>query len=325
MTDASAGHEFTGYFLHEDNGFNSSPNDSDPKVFGAEQRLEQAEGSNNATEVMMPASKTPVDVIEQAFNGAWSVSFTYTNPWWLNFIAGAPSTTDNGNGSYTHSWDTSTDPQSQQIVIGRKDNGKERVLTGCVCANATARATVDGGTEVTLSGAYAEEDVRNPASLETQPSLQHDPMTFHHVDLLFDGSSVALAQEASLDFAPNVSLVRELGNRIAVDYVGQQLVPQISFGKLIDAGETTYLEDLYGGSTSVQTNIDSTDSMTLSFNNDVSAGNGINTIDFPLTGTFPDSVAENGLGNARETPSQQLNRMMTGIDFDATNEVSSAR
>lgn len=325
MSDAATqGHEFRAGFYHEDNGFNVSPSDSDLKPFGYNARVDRAEGSNNAVQVFEPGTRLPVDIVERNFRGSWSVSFIYTNPWWLDFFFGSPSTTDNGDGSYTHTY-SGEDPRSQQIPIGREPSGKERVLTGCIAATASISPTVGGLAQVTIEGAYAEEDVRDPASIISQPSLNHDPMTYADAVLSIGGSVYGYVQQGSVQLQNTIELVDEWGSRVAIDFAPRQLVPTVNFSKINESGETANLETMYGGSTSVQSDIENREGATMTLDNGVSAGSGINKLDANMTDTFPNSYAEGGIGDPQADITEQIQRLMDGIDFDATNEVSTAR
>lgn len=325
MSNVTTGSDVRVHLLHEDNGFNASPSDSTAKPLGGNPSVDQAEGTNNAVEVMEPATKTPVDIIEQAFEGAWSVTFEYTNPWWLNWVLGVPTSVDNADGSYTYTFDDANDAQSQQILIGFEESTSLRTLQGCVPATASVRPTVDGNAEITLNGAYAEEGVTSPGSLTAQPALQHDVMTFADVTLSQGGTVLGYVQNATLDLTTNIELTRELGSRISIDFIQRNLTPRVNWDKFVEAGSTSNLEDMYGGSTSVQESVDQSAAVTLTFDNGVSAGSGINKVAFNLEGTFPNTVGQSPLGDATAAVTETINRNTTGLSVDATNEQSSAK
>lgn len=325
MSSASQGHDFRGWFLHEDNGFKSSPTDSDHKAFGANATIDQAEGTNNAVQVFEPGSRVPIDIIERTFEGSWSASFDYVTPWWMNFIWGSPSTTDNGDGSHTHTWD-GEDPQSQQIGIGREGSGKERILKGCVATSATVTPSVGGMVRITLEGAYAEEETTDPASLTSQPTLSGtEVMTFADATLSLGGNTLGYVQQGSLNISNNVELINELGERTGIDFAPRPLVPAVDFQKINEAGETANLEEMYGGDTTIQQHVDNTEAMTMGLDNGQTAGNGINAASFNLTGSFPNSYGEDGLGDPEADLTEQINRLAEGVTADATNEEATAR
>lgn len=326
MSTASQGHDFTGWFLHEDNGFSSSPNDTDHKPFGADATFDSAEGSNNAQQVFAPGSRAPIDIVEQVFQGSWSVSFSYTNPWWLNWFFGSPSQTDNNDGSYTYDW-SGEEPQSHQIGIGRTDSGKERVLMGCIATEASISPSVGGMAEVTLRGAYADEKVVDPASITSQPSINEKPMTFADAALKLGGTTLGYVQSGTVTIQNNIQLIQEWGQRPAIDFSPRSLTPTVSFSKINEAGEVDNLKKMYGSSasSSVQDDVTNEEAMTLVLDNGNSAGSGINKLTVNLTGTFPDSYSESGLGDPEADVTEDINRLVEGITVDATNEVASAR
>lgn len=323
MSTVSQGSDFYVGYLHEDNGFTSSPTDSTTKALGADAVVDNAEGANQAQQVFGPGSRVPIDIVEQLFNGAWAATFTYTNPWWLNWLFGAPSTVDNADGSYTHTW-SGEEPQSQQILINRTDGTKERVLEGCICTQATINPSVNGYATVNLTGAYASEKTTTSPTLTSQPTIDEKPFTFADTTLALTGSNIAKVQNASLTIANNQRLIPELGSRVAVDYSPRTLVPTIDFEKLNESGGVTHLENMYGGSTSVQQDVDASDAMTLTADNGKAAGSGINKGEFNLTGTFPESYNELGLGDPERDMAEQINRLITSMTVDHTNEVSAA-
>jgi hypothetical protein len=325
MPTAQQGHNFVAGYYHEDNGFANLPTDSTLKTPGANHTIDQAEGSNQAVQVFQPGSRAPVDIVEQLFNGAWQMSFVYTNPWWLNFIYGAPSTVDNNDGSYTHTWD-GEDPQSQQIVIGREASGEERVLKGCVCTQATFAPQVNGMTQITLTGAYAEEETLDPASIISQPTLDKKPITFADTSLDLGGTTLGYVQSGQMQLQNNIDLVSELGTRVPIDYAPRTLVPSFNFSKINELGETDNLQKMYGdsASTTVQEDVTSQEGMTFVFDNGKSAGSGINRMTADLKGTFPESYGENGLGDPEADVTEEINRLVETVSIDATNETSTA-
>lgn len=325
MSTVSQGHDFRLHYVHEDAGFLAAPNDSDNKPFGANAALDTAEGANNAQQVFGPASRAPIDIVEQNFEGSWSVSFQYTNPWWLEMLFGEPSTTDITNeSSYAHTYD-GEEPNSSQITIGREDSGKARVLSGCVATRASVQVSVGNPAQVTLEGAYADEEVLSPSSLDAQPSITKKPMTFADALLKKGGTTIGFVQQGTLSIQSNVDLLDEWGSRIAVDFSPKALTPQLNFEKFNEAGETTNLEEMYGGSTSVQEDVPGGDNYSLVLDNGKGESSGINKLEVTLTNTFPASYDEDGIGDPQADLSERLNRLAEGVSATATNETSPAR
>lgn len=322
----SQGHDFRLWYKHEDNGFNQDPADGDPKPFGYNATGDNFEGSNNAVQVFEPGSRTPADIVKRLFDGAWSVSFVYTNPWWLNALYGPPSTTDNGDGSHTHTWD-GEGMQPQQIGIGRTDSGKERVLSGCICTQAQIQPSVNDFAAVTLRGAYASEEIVDPADLTPQPAVNHEAMTFIEADLALGGSSYAFVQDGTIQLTNNSRLIPAWGSATPVDFAEHSLVPEVDFNKIVDAGGTEDIQDMYGDSaaTTIQDSYASEDGMTFTLDNEVAPGSGTNVLTANLADTVPNSLAESSIGDPDTDVAQQIQRLVEDVSFDATNEVSAAR
>jgi hypothetical protein len=320
MSTASQGHDFTGYYLHEGSFAEQNPADSTPKTFGANQTFGTVEGSNNVLQVFQPNKRTPVDLVERTFEGSWSAQFTYTNPWWLELLYGSPSST--GTSPTTHTFDGET-MGTARIVIGRQQSGKERILKGCLVTQATIQISVGGEARVNLNGVYAEEETNTPGSLESQPSLSWDAMTFADASLALGGSTFGYVQDGSLQLQNQVELVNEWGTRVAVDYAPRTLVPTVDFSKINEAGETDQLENMYGGSTSIQEDISASPDVTLTLDNGQSGSN-TNSLEATIAGTFPESYGEEGLGDPQADVTEEINRAARTVSFDAQNNVGSA-
>lgn len=333
MTSASAGHDFTVSYLHEDAGFAAAPDDSDNKPFGGNATVETAEGSNNAVQVFEPGDRTPVEIIEQAFEGSWSVSFAYTNPWWLQMFYGPPTTSgndpdgDSNSETWTHVYD-GQDPQSSRIVIGRLDDGSDRILEGCIATSARVEPNVDGTAQVTIQGAYADETL-DESGATSQPSLEYTPLTFADAALSINGASVGYVQQGTLAIENQTDLIRAWGQRTAIDFSPKQLTPTVDFRKISESGGTSNLQAMYGGSatTSAGGGVDVDESMTLGLDNGEAhdTTHPVNKVDFNVEGSFPDTYDESGLGQPQEDMTEAVNRLAEGVSAAATNETEVAR
>lgn len=321
------GHDVTGYYLHEDSGFDSAPTDSTAKAFGANATVDDATGANNSAQIFEPGDRTPADIVSRMFEGSFSVSFGYTNPWWLNCVYGAPDTVDNADGSYTHTWDGQS-PQSQRIATGRQPSGKVRWLTGCVVQRVQVRVPVgQEQAEVTLSGLYANEDFTSPASLEAQPALANSPLNYEDASLSFGGSNIGYVQEGTVEVQNNIELIRAWEARTAIDFSPRSLLPTFNATKISEENDSSELEKMYGsaGATSPQSDVDSAEAATVTLDNGKAAGSGINKLTSSMTGAFPESFNEQGLGDPDSDVMEQLNKNAESVKFTATNEVAAAK
>jgi hypothetical protein len=324
----SAGHETTLMYLWEDNGFSSSPTDSTHKTFGADPTLDTAEGSNALQRVFRPGKRAGIDQIAMIFEGSWAVSFTLTNPWWVASLIGEPSQTDNADGTYTYTYSMTQDgsPTTMRIINGHEQSGKERVLKGCMATRCTIDVNVEGEVEVTLEGAYADEEILTPASLTSQPTKNYDPLTFAEGSISVGGTVENYVQSMSLTVENNIDPIREMGTRVVIDYNPKTIEPSVDFGKLFE-GDHTSLEALFGGSGATTPQEDADDnqaSVDMGFDNAKAAGSGQNTGTFTLSGTLTESYGESGTGDPTADLEENINRSGLEPSLSWTNEESAA-
>lgn len=319
------------YYKYEDQGFTQDPSgDEDPKPFGGNASMSNMEGSNNAVDVFEPNSREKAQIIEQHFDGAATIDFEITNPWWLaSVIADAGDPTDNGDGSYTYSFDGDV-PLPMRVFAGYEDvataDGEGpalRELVGFVAGSATVETSVEDTATCSLTGAYVEDEIDDTISdLPDQPTLDHDVMTFVDAMLQLDGQTISLVQDASVEIENNVDIIRELGTRFGVDYSPKARDPSVDYTKVqVDLDE---VKDMYGdrASTSTQETVDDGEDMTFVLDNGASAGSGINSLQFNLGGQFPDSHSTENLGDPQEDLQESINRRLKTVDAEATNETS---
>lgn len=324
----SAGHETRVYYYWEDGGFAAAPADSTEKTFGADITVNTTEGSNAIQRVFRPGKRVGVDQLAMVFDGSWSVQFTLVNPWWIRTLLGSPSQTANdtdGDGatdSYTYDY-TGTSPETIQIVEGHEQSGKQRVLKGCFATRATIDTSVEQGAEVTLEGAYVDEELQSNA-MTAQPTATdtYDPLTFAEGSIALGGTTEKYVQNMSLTIEANADPIREMGTRKAVDFNPKVLAPSVNFGKLFD-GDHDSLASLFGGSAATSVQEDADDNMVMvdmKFDNGKADGSGINTATFSISGTLADTYGEDGMGDPRADLQETVNR--SGLDVDAswTNE-----
>lgn len=328
---ASTGGHTTLYYRFEDQGFGADPSsDEDPKPFGGNATISSQEGSNNALDVFQPNDREREQLIAQRFEGSATIDFEITNPWWLGAVIAAPSTTDNGDGTYTHTFDGQT-PLPMRVYIGYEDpatssDGPElRELVGYIVQTATIDTSVEEGATVSLTGAYADEQIDDTiADLPPQPELQYDVMTFVDAALSLDGQTIRLAQDASLDIENNTDIIPELGTRVGVDYSPKGRMPSIDYTTV--QIETDPIREMYGDAAAdaVQESVNSGEPMTFTLDNGEAAGSGLNQIQFNLGGQFPESHSNENIGDPQEDLQASINRALETVAAESTNETASA-
>lgn len=325
----SAGHDTRLYYHWEDNGFASSPNDSNAKPFGADPTVQTAEGSNAVQRVFRPGRRVGVDQIAMMFEGSFSIQFTLTNPWWFATLLGQP--TQSGTGpTYTLTYDGAAQPDSVEgdedpdtiaITLGHEQSGDNRVLRGCMVTSVEISVNVEEEVQISIDGAYADEELVAD-SLNTQPTTSYDPLTYAEGSLSVAGETEKYVQSASISIDNQVDPIRELGSRTPIDYNDKTLEPSVSLGKLFD-GDHTNLEEMFGGSgtTTPQENADDNAvSLELTFDNGKSGGNGQNRGTFTVSGTLVDSYDEDGIGEPTADLEESINRSGLNPTLEWTNE-----
>jgi hypothetical protein len=335
---APTGAHTTLWYLWEEDGSGSldfavgaGTSDGDRKPFGGDATLNQFEGGNNAVDIFEPNSRRMAQLVAQHFDGSFTVDFEWTNSWWLKGLISDPSTVDNGDGTYTHTFDGDT-PFPFVICAGYDDRATdvsgqqdERYLEGCVVQSATVDVSTEGTADVSLTGAYVNEDYQEDVALAAQPSLNEDVMTFADAILHLDGSVLSLVQDASVEVNNNTDIIRELGTRVGVDYSPKALIPSVDYTKIHE--NETEIEDMYGetAATSVQQNVDTDKDMKFEVDNGEAAGSGLNQAQFDMGGSLPDTVGTENVGNPQEDLQESINRRLQDISAKATNEVATAR
>lgn len=296
-----------------------------PFVPGANCRLATAQATNNGTRITLPASQVAVDIEEGTFDGAWALEGVLTNPWLFQSIYGAPSTVDNGDGTFTHTYSLGG-PDSFHILEGYETSqNDERKLQGCVTARWACDPTVDAGegTPWVAEGFYATESVVEATTLTSQDTLDEDPLDYGDATLSLGGAAESIVQNASLELAWDpIEPIQAFSSRFALDFVAGLFTPTVQYSKIKQ--DDASLTDTYGGSTSMQEDIENQSKFELDFDNGIAAGSGKNRILFEGSGdSFPESYDEDGPGNPRQAILENLNRLIENIDVKATNETSS--
>lgn len=286
--------------------------------------LDTAEATNNGTRATLPGSNVAVSIEPGTFDGAWALSGWLVDPWLLRSVYGAPTTVDNLDGSYTHTYSLG-EPDSFQLFEGYETSTTaERALKGCVTARVGVDPTVGQGAGIpaTFEGFYATEDVSTAVTLKTQDTTDADLLHYGDLTLKRGGVAEAIVQNATLDLAWDpIEPIQAFGSRFALDFMAGLFTPTINYTQIKQDADA--LQDVYGGSTSMQEDIP-TAKVELNADNGVAAGSGINQLNFEGSGSsFPESYGD-AAGNPRNPIEENLNRLITDIDVKATNEVATA-
>jgi len=313
----------------ESDNYRTLDSTRDPFVPGANGTLDSAEAVNQITRITNFSKEVAIELKEGNFDGAWSLSWDLVSPWYLESVFGAPDTTDNGDGSYTHTYDiTDSDPTPFQLFEGYETSTTaERVLKGCVPGSITVEPSTDddGGSRVTMEGFYAIEETDTDVTLTDQDDPDGKVLNYTDAELTVDGTAEAIMQQASLNISWGASnAIQAFGSRFAIDYLVGSFEPMIDYSKL--KTDAAALQDVYGGAsaTVVQEDLDNSVGTTLTFDNGDAAGSGINKHVFSLTGTKPESYDDSdGVGDATTAIAENLSRMALDCTVEVTNETAS--
>lgn len=325
---SAAGHDARAVFLWENDGsgnhnFAGTPSDSSYKTFGSNVTIDDAEGENNAVNQFNPGSREAAERIAQAFSGSWSASFTLANPWFWRAVITKPSTS--GTGPYTHTFDGSV-PWSMRIVLPVESTGNERILKGCVASTCTLDVSDNGEVNVSLSGAYADEEETSPGtgSIQAQVDESFDPLMFADGSLTLDSTTLDLVQSLTLTIENNIDMVPALGQRTPADFSPKVRSTTLDYSKIVE--NDTQLTTFYGGSgSSPATRVDGDDefSGSLVFDNGES-GSSQNKQTVNFAGGFPDTYGRSGTGDPSANYAEDAGDYVREIDVTATNNTSTA-
>jgi len=311
-----------------DFGVGDDTEDDEPKPFGGNATLTQFEGSNNAVDIFEPNSREIAQLIAQHFDGSFSVDFEWTNPWWLQaVISEATETVDNEDGTYTHKFEGNIPlPMTiyagfEERAVGGSDEPGYRVLEGCVIESATIDVTTEQTVDVSLTGAYVNEEWKEVDDSFDQPSLAEDVLTFAEAALELDESTLSLLQDVSVEINNNTDIIREIGTRLGVDYSPKARIPSVDYTKIREDNDE--VESMYGSeaATAVKQSVEEDGPMTFEVDNREAAGAGMNMVQLDMDGAFPESLSVSNLGNPQEDLQEDINRRLRTITGSATNEV----
>lgn len=309
----TSGSDTTVWYYHEtqDEFAADDLEDDTPKAFGPDLTVDSAEGTNGIERILNPGSREACGILAQRFEGAWSVTFSLQNPWWLQELI-APAESD-GTDPTEHTFE-GEDATSMRIVIGDENAGSERELRGAVIADATITANVDQKVQVSLSGLYADEELDDDTTPTEQPAACDGVFNFEEAKLEIDGESYEVTQSAEVSVTTNAQMVPGLNSRTAVGYFLGPRNPEVQFTEVKPSDEDRLI-DFYGSDTGPDT-VDDQLSCDLICDNEDS-GSDARSVTFSVGGTLPESYNVNP-GNPEEQVEQVINRF--GTEFSATAE-----
>lgn len=300
--DSRAGHHGDVTYVFEDAGFDSEPNDTEQKIFGSNAVLDTFDGSKEAVRVFN-ADRKAAEIIEQVFDGSWSVTCDLGEPpWWLAGIFGQPTATNISGSLYEYTYDLSnaTDPTSLRLYLPTEGFGDYKVIPGAVIASVSIDQSQPNSPELSISGAYAREPFEDNTLSLSVPDFGESTFSNRHAEVTVAGSSVGKVQNANVSLEANTEMVNEVGSASAVDYTPKTFAPDVTHDKIISTTENT---DLFNRFTSA-----SQAAVALKYDNG-GTGEDAYTVDWNIVDSFPDQWSESGRNDPEADLMNELQEM----------------
>ena len=308
MTQSRGGHHGDVAYVFEDAGFDTEPTDTEFKNFGGNATLDTFDGSHNAVRVFN-ADRKAAEVIEQTFDGSWSVTISGLTepPWWLAALFGQPTTTNISGSLYEHVYgiETSNEPISLRLYAPTEGFSDYVAIPGAAVASVTVDQDADGSPDVTIDGAYAREPFTESSLSPEAPAFSQSSFTNRDAELQSNGDTVAKAQSASVSLAGNTDMIGEIGSENAVDFVPRAWEPSTDWEKIIATDQTVDPRQTFedGGTYTTSLRYD---------NGETSDGE--YSVEWAVSGALPNDWSESG----RNDPDADLVESLSELAADAT-------
>jgi len=302
MGDSRAGHHGDVTYCFEDNGFDTDPSDTEQKIFGSNAVLDTFDGSHEAVRVFN-ADRKAAEIIEQVFDGSWTVTCDLGEPpWWLAGIFGQPTSTNVSGSLYEYTYDLSnaTDPISLRLYLPTEGFGDYKVIPGAVIASVSIDQSQPNSPELSISGAYAREPFEDNTLSISVPNFGESTFSNRHAEVTVGGSSVGKVQNANVSLEANTEMVNEVGSGNAVDFIPKTFAPDVTHDKIISTTEMTDLFDRFTGASQA--------AVALKYDNGGS-GEDVYTVDWNIVDSFPNSWSESGRNDPEADLMNELQEM----------------
>lgn len=313
-------------YLHEPvNDYRGTPTDDDYKIPGIDATVEEVTLENQLERLSAPNDPQTTEAVAGNFEGAFSVSFTLGNPWWLNHVfGGEPTAGDESSEPYSYTWEFQKGTvQSSRWYVGVNffNNTAERVLKGVVFPDLEVSCQVGEMVEVTLNGFYADEEVNTSITPGSTPDEQAEPLVFHGASLeIPDSSKMQKLQDFSVTISSGARAMRGM-DRKPVDAVMGNVETEISATSVLT--ETDQLALAYGNSTAPATSgVDGAANGTVRFEGRSSRST---AMEFQLTGVTPNDYNWNNIGNAEDNLTESATYYVNRVKAVAESAQDTAR
>ncbi|MGQ9642012.1 MAG: phage tail tube protein [Candidatus Bathycorpusculaceae bacterium] len=182
------------------------------KVFGRAQRITGLTRRENLEMLYELGAREPQYGAFRNFEGAASVEWVLSNPWWIKSVLGTYSVTGS-SAPYTHTWQKANAPVTMGIEVGFQGEGGNvvRNLKGAVVTSVSLSGALNDVIRCRADVLYAEEAT---PTLGTAIVDSFDPFTSVHASLeLPTGTVLAEVQSFDLTINNNSLFVWGLGSQ----------------------------------------------------------------------------------------------------------------
>lgn len=309
MPGARSGHHANVVYAFEPS-FNTGASSPTYKTFGGNATVDPS-GDKNA-ERIYNADRNTAEIVEQVFNGSFSVTHEITDPlWYVSGILGEPSSSNISGSLYEHVYelDNNNDPKSLRVYLPTDGFSDYVVLPGCVITGLDIDQSQPGNPEATVSFEYAAEPFKDSSKSPSAPAFDKSTYSNRDGSLTVDNNVVAKTQSASVSLSGVNEMVNEVGAGARVDFRSTSYEPDASFEKIIATGQTTDPLDLFTDANLIN--------YELKFDNG-ETGDAQYTTEFIISESFPDSFSESG----RNDPDAELTESLDQLGEDMTVKIT---
>lgn len=311
MSGSRAGHHGGVVYTFEDAGYDTAPNDTTFKNFGSNANLSTFEAGRQAERIFNTDRKA-ADIIRQNFDGGWEVTCNLgPAPWWLAGVFGQPTSTQVTGSLYTYDYSlaNNNDPVSLRLYLPTDGFNEYDYLPGAVIASVSVDQTNDASPDLTISGFYAREPQSASTLDPTPPNLSERTYSNRDAELLVDGTSVGAPQNTTLEIGANNRPIQAFGSENVVDFVPGVWEPNCTWDKILQTTQSVAPLDRFQSANQVNVSLDYDNGQT---------GEDEYTVQFDVTGAFPDTFSESG----RNDPEADLTRELQEMGEDVTATVT---
>lgn len=310
-------------YLHEPDGnYLGSPSDTTYKIPGKNPSVEDLSIENALQRMRYPDDPQTLDSIAQQFEGAIGLSWTQTEPWYLNHVYGDPPTAGGETSApYTYTWTfTPNLIQSSRWFMGlnHASGTVERSIKGAVFPQLQFQISVGEEVRVTATGFYGDEQYNTSVTPGSLHGKSAPPMVFHGGSLEIPNSTtIVKPQEATLEINTG-GRAQRAWQRKPIDAVIGNVETSLNLSKIITGGSQLTLA--YGNSTAPSTSgVDGAATGTLRFESD-----GTPALEHQLTRVTPNSYNWQDLANRDADVLEDIQYNVDEIQTVAESDESTA-